>query len=474
MVTVTVGDYVSWARAARQLLTQSVSPELVMWLSSDDQLGLPFPSLTAADVSQVAREERPRVPHAFHSLAQLVSCHRSTSKWDALYRLLWRVLRDGRSVLEQELRDEVRGVKAMAAQVRRDEHKMRAFVRFVPVSDDAGPRYVAWYEPDHLIARRAAPFFVDRFASMDWSILTPDLSVHWDRRTLSFSEGVPSAPGHAAGDVEQLWRVYYESVFNPTRLNTRAMSREMPARRWRHLPEATVIPQLVMTAHQRTHRLSTQRTAATARSFVPSTDDLDALRVASASCRGCRLHAAATQVVFGEGPRDARIVLIGEQPGDAEDLNGRPFVGPAGQILDGALIAAGLDRRRVYLTNAVKHFSFEPRGKRRIHQTPRLSEMQACRPWLEAELKSIRPDTIVAMGSTAARALLGPQARVMTLRGRVLEGLAWAPRVIVTLHPSAVLRTEDGSEEYLEMLVSDLTLAGAQCAATTSGSENES
>ena len=461
MVTVTVGDYASWTTVARHLLRSSVAPELVAWLSTSDQLGLPFPALSAPDAPAVPPEDRPRVPRAFHSLAELVSCHRSANRWDALYRLLWRVARaGGKAVLEHESLDDVRRVKEMAAQVRRDEHRMRAFVRFVPVPDSAGIRHVAWYRPDHLIVGRAAPFFADRFASMEWSILTPDESVHWNRRALSFTAGVPSAPLHDAGDIAELWRVYYESVFNPARLNPRAMQRDMPEKRWRNLPEATVIPHLVMTARQRLDQLGMQRTTATARPFVPATADLQALHQASASCRGCPLHAAATQVVFGEGAEDAKIVLVGEQPGDTEDIAGRPFVGPAGEVLGRALAAAGLDRERLYLTNAVKHFSFEPRGKRRIHQTPRLSEVHACRPWLEAELNAIRPTTLVALGSTAARALLGPQARVMALRGRVLEGLAWAPRVIVTLHPSAVLRSEQDSERYLEMLVSDLRLAG--------------
>ena len=461
MVTVTVADYAGWTTVARHLLRSSVSPELVAWLSTSDQLGLPFPSLGAPEAPVVAPEDRPRVPRAFHSLAELVSCHRSTNRWDALYRLLWRVARDGgKAVLEQDSLDDVRRVKDMAAQVRRDEHRMRAFLRFVPVPGGAGIRHVAWYRPDHLIVRRAAPFFADRFASMEWSILTPDESAHWDRRALSFTAGVPSAPVHDAGDIAELWRVYYESIFNPARLNPRAMQRDMPQERWRNLPEAAVIPHLVMSARQRVDQLCVPRAGATARPFVPAAADLHALRRVSASCRGCPLHAAATQVVFGEGPEDAEIALVGEQPGDAEDMAGRPFVGPAGAILDRALAAAGLDREDLYLTNAVKHFSFEPRGKRRIHQTPRLSEVHACRPWLEAELHAIRPTTIVALGSTAARALLGPQARVMVLRGRVLEGLAWAPRVIVTLHPSAVLRSEQDSERYLEMLVSDLKLAG--------------
>jgi DNA polymerase len=134
-------------------------------------------------------------------------------------------------------------------------------------------------------------------------------------------------------------------------------------------------------------------------------------------------------------------------------------VGPAGEVLQAALAAARIERSRIYVTNAVKHFSFEPRGKRRIHQTPRLSEIQACRPWLEAELQALRPATVVAMGGTAARALLGTQARVMPLRGRILEGLPWAPRVVVTVHPSAVLRNEADRTKYFDMLVSDLLLA---------------
>jgi probable DNA metabolism protein len=217
VVTLIVDDYAGWTRAARHFLAEAVSPERIAWLSSSDQIGLPFPALSLADIGDVPASARRRVPRAFHTLAELVACHRSSGKWDGLYRLLWRVSHEGRAVLEQDLLDDVQRVKDMAAQVRRDEHKMRAFVRFVPVPDGETTRHVAWYDPDHLIVERAAPFFADRFASMDWSILTPDRSVHWDRHTLSFSEGVQSAPARDAGAVEQLWRVYYESVFNPAR-----------------------------------------------------------------------------------------------------------------------------------------------------------------------------------------------------------------------------------------------------------------
>jgi DNA polymerase len=468
VVTVAVPDYTAWQRAVRQLLAQATPPEHIAWLAESEQASLPFslPEISGHEDSGI--RHRPLVPRAFKSLADVVACHRNPRKWDTMYRVLWRLGHDGRQVLEHELNDDVRVLKDMAAQVRRDEHKMRAFVRFAPVQEAAGVRYIAWYEPDHLVVQRAAPFFADRFASMQWSILTPDVSVHWDGRALSFTDGVPAPVARGASEIEHLWRVYYEAVFNPARLNARAMLRDMPARRWHRLPEAAVIPQLVKTARERLDRLRGTQTTDSARPFVPEIRDLDVLRDASSLCRGCRLYQTATQVVFGEGPRDADIVLVGEQPGDTEDLQGRPFIGPAGQILDRALAAAGMDRASVYVTNAVKHFSFEPRGKRRIHQTPRLSDTRACRPWLEAELQTIRPGTVVAMGSTAARALLGPQARVMALRGRVLDGLAWSRRVIVTVHPSAILRNDENSERYFDMLVSDLVLAGSERAKSDS------
>ena len=467
-MTLKVADYAEWREAARRLLGRSTPPADVTWLSASDQATLPFPGLDAAAPPTAMV---PRVPRAFMAIAELAADHRSPRKWDALYRLVWRVVREGRQVLEIDSDPDVRAVKDLADQVRRDEHKMRAFVRFTTVSSLSGSRYVAWYEPDHLIVRRAAAFFADRFGSMDWSILTPDLSVHWDRARLTFSEGVPTAMVAATGETEALWRVYYEAVFNPARVNPRAMAREMPLRRWRNLPEATLIPQLVKTAYERTEGLKSSRPGPTARPFIPATTDLDELRHASSSCRGCPLYEPATQVVFGEGPAAAALVLVGEQPGDMEDLAGRPFVGPAGQVLDAAFAAAGVDRQGVYLTNAVKHFAFEERGKRRIHRTPRMSEMHACRPWLEAELQALSPTTVVAMGATAARALLGPQARVMALRGRVLEGLAWAPRVVVTVHPSAVLRSQAEGARYFEMLVSDLTLAGVGRARPDAGGQ---
>ncbi|HSD80511.1 MAG TPA: UdgX family uracil-DNA binding protein [Solirubrobacteraceae bacterium] len=200
-----------------------------------------------------------------------------------------------------------------------------------------------------------------------------------------------------------------------------------------------------------------------AAAFVPAGAGLADLRLAATRCTGCELYRHATQTVFGRGPTDARIVLVGEQPGDQEDLRGAPFVGPAGEVLDRALAEVGLDRERVYVTNAVKHFSFVARGKRRIHQTPRLAEIAACRPWLEAELAVIRPEVLTCLGATAARALFGPDFRLMRERGRFVA-TRWAPRTLATLHPSAVLRGEDDAAqaELYRILVGDLRLvAGA-------------
>jgi DNA polymerase len=200
--------------------------------------------------------------------------------------------------------------------------------------------------------------------------------------------------------------------------------------------------------------------ARAAASFVPATRSLAALEDAAHGCRGCDLYKDATQVVFGAGPARARLVFVGEQPGDQEDRQGEPFVGPAGALLDRALADAGIPRSAVYVTNAVKHFKWEPRGKRRIHKKPRASEIAACRPWLEAELRAITPDVVVCLGATAAQSVFGAQFRLMQQRGTLLPS-ALSARTLATIHPSAVLRAPDaeGRREAYDLLVSDLKIA---------------
>jgi DNA polymerase len=192
----------------------------------------------------------------------------------------------------------------------------------------------------------------------------------------------------------------------------------------------------------------------------PDTTSWPAVREAAKDCEACHLYKRATQTVFGEGPKDAVMMLVGEQPGDYEDVAGKPFVGPAGKIMDQALEEAGIDRQQVYVTNAVKHFKWEPRGKRRIHQKPNSREIAACRPWLEAELRIVKPKLVVAMGATAAQTIFGPSFRVTRERGKVLSSKL-APRVLATVHPSSLLRQPDEAsrEREYKHFVSDLRAA---------------
>jgi DNA polymerase len=203
---------------------------------------------------------------------------------------------------------------------------------------------------------------------------------------------------------------------------------------------------------------SGEAASGTAAPLVPSTGGLPALRDAAAGCRACDLWERGTQTVFGEGAESAELVLVGEQPGDREDLSGRPFVGPAGRLLDEALAAARIDRRSAYVTNAVKHFKWEPRGKRRIHQKPNAAELRACRPWLDAELAALRPRALVCLGATAAQALLGRTFKVTLHRGEILRDSPLAPLVMATVHPSSILRAPDDESRRreLEAFVADL------------------
>ena len=257
--------------------------------------------------------------------------------------------------------------------------------------------------------------------------------------------------------MEDLWRGYYASVFNPARVNVDAMVKELPVRHWATLPEAALIPQLILDAAGREGNMRTQNRP-TAEPFVPADHSLPVLAEAVRECRGCDLYKHATQAVFGEGKKKARVMFVGEQPGDQEDIQGQPFVGPAGRLLDRALEQAKIDRREVYVTNAVKHFKFEERGKRRIHKKPGGIEIAACRPWLTAEIEEVNPDVIVALGATAALSVGGREFAIQKERGKLMK-LANDRDFLVTVHPSYLLRVQDiDREAEFERFVNDLRL----------------
>ena len=451
MVSATATNFKDWRESARVLLRAGISPVEVTWTEGFQQPL--FESLTAPDA------QPPTVPRKFLELAETVASHRDANRWGLLYDVLYRIVHGERNLLEIEVDPSVRALLLMQKEVQRDIHQMHAFVRFRKIAADDGERFVAWYRPDHYILERAAPFFVERFAAMRWAILTPHASALWDGREISFGPGVPRSEAPPEDQLDDLWRTYYKSVFNPARLNLEAMRTEMPVRRWAALPESRAIGELVQDAQSRVDRMIANAPTSAA-PFVPRTRDLSVLREAARICEGCDLFRCATQAVFGEGPATARLVLVGEQPGDQEDRAGRPFIGPAGEVLNRALREAGVPRDDLYVTNAVKHFKFEERGKRRIHQTPSGAEVSACRPWVETELEVIRPRLIVCLGATAALSIFGRVVRVTRERGRFFPH-PLGGEVTPTIHPSAILRIPepDRADAEYGLLVRDLRTA---------------
>lgn len=464
-------DFDDWRARSRHLLANGVSPDRAGWSDAA------HPSLFAsANADGKGSDGAPanKVPKDFLRLLRTVALHRDPRRWDLMYRLLWRLQTDGRGFLSDAADAPLALARRFAHDVRRDLHKMHAFVRFreVPRLDDAGgTRFVAWYEPQQLILQEGARFFVRRFANMNWTIVTPDGAAVWDQHELRF-ELSPPRDSLPRGDVlENLWRTYYRSICNVARLKPAAMKREMPMHRWKNLPETAEIPTLMREGprdvagfDEPTGRVrhAPIRSSGPAKENGPQIADQRNLD----QCRRCPLWEHATQAVAGEGPTGARMVLVGEQPGDEEDLKGRPFVGPAGRLLDQLLGEAGIDRKSVYVTNAVKHFKWEPRGRRRIHKTPAQQEVAACETWLRGELARLRPRVVVALGATALRALSADAGPVGKARGETLRTEEGLP-LVATWHPSALLRARDHSVEKMRaQVVEDLRRAATIAAAS--------
>ncbi len=463
-------DFTGWRDAARQFAQAGVAPSQIAWGLANDSADL-FAAAEAAPLPAPSNTPL-SVPRALLSLAKSAICHSDPERFALLYELLVRV-RDRPGALADQADPLVRRIEMLAKAVRRDIHKMHAFVRFREVTDDAAPsRFVAWFEPDHHIVRAVAGFFVDRFTTMHWSILTPALSLHWDREKLCEGPGMVRSDAPAGDPMEDLWKRYYTTIFNPARLKVGAMLKEMPRKYWANMPETSEIRQMIAGARNREIAMvEKSRTNAVPAPSGPRTplQEWDDLRADAAKCTRCTLHRCATQTVFGEGPVDARLMFVGEQPGDQEDLAGQAFVGPAGQLFDRALSDAGIDRRAAYVTNAVKHFKFEPRGKRRLHARPNSGEVVACCWWLDRERALVRPTLTVALGATATHALLGKTTSIASVRGTqqcALDGgETW-----VTVHPSFLLRVPENKEAEYARFVDDLRAVAARLEALREGS----
>jgi len=322
-----------WREKARRAVQCDVAPDEVDWVDVRDPqqslLGQMSGGGSDRDLRQMEqRRGRPRVPETFIKWGRAVARHRDPSRWDVSYNVLWRVASGEEDVLADETDPDVGRLRSMYKEIRRDAHKMKTFVRFRTVDPDGnGPeRYVAWHEPDHYIVPYVASFFADRFANMDWTILTPDASVHWDGGSLEFGDGIDRSEAPDGDELEEMWKTYYESVFNPARVKVSAMTAEMPVKHWSTLPETERIPKLLSEAREQVEQMERHRPDA---ADVPTDAGWDELEAACQRCTACEQCEEATQAVWGAGDRDASVVFVGEQPGRMEDQVGEPFVGSA-------------------------------------------------------------------------------------------------------------------------------------------------
>jgi DNA polymerase len=477
MQTVRVRTFDEWREAARPLLASGVRWDEIEWRV---HAGPPPPAAHADGLSGRSASERLAATPASQtnsgapdavvrlprSLLELLSCladYRHDGRWHLMYRLAWRVLHENRSLLDDEADADVRAALGWERAIHHDVHKMHAFVRFREIqNEDGSTSYFAWFEPRHEILHRAVPFFTKRFPNMNWTIATPDGAAVWERGALSFVAAPDGAALPISDSHDALWRTYYRSICNVARINPTTMQREMPQRYWRNLPEATEIPVLIrdgLEHFSQRHSEVDDTELRTAKAVQRAIEQLPRAEEGPAACRRCDLWRHATQAVEGAGPSHARIMLVGEQPGDEEDLRGHAFIGPAGKVLDETLASAGLDRGDIFVTNAVKHFRWEPRGKRRLHRRPDVTHIRACNVWLQREIATVQPQVIVALGGTALRALTGAAESIDSARSQSLRHETGA-HLVATYHPSAVLRAEPARASSLRThLIEDLRRA---------------
>ncbi len=466
-----VHGFAEWREAARELLRAGVPPEAVTWTrpGADDLFsGAPLAADTPenAAIPSTQTKAAPHLPRSLMEMLQRAACFRDPDRWAFLYRVVWRWTQGEHDVQSPADPDGGR-LHAMVKAVRREEHDMHAYIRFRERPVDAGaPRFVAWFEPSHDVLPQVAEHFVARMGKVSWMIATPEASVLWDGQTLHNTGPLMSSAADLDDAGEALWLTYYRSIFNPARVNAQLMQSHIPARFWKNLPEGAIVPSLVSQAELGARKIGQVQAVGSKRgaTTIPiSAEKAQPEREQPSKldeCRRCELWQYATQAVPGEGSRRAPLMIVGEQPGDHEDLAGKPFVGPAGKLLDQVFAQAEVDRKAIYLTNAVKHFKWEPRGKRRLHKTPVQREIEACHYWLEKELAAVKPKVIVAMGATALKSVMrkGTVALKDFLGKPVRVDGCW---IVTIYHPSYVLRVPDeaAKHEAFSVMVKGLKLA---------------
>jgi uracil-DNA glycosylase len=437
-------DFEGWRMAARSLLAQGVAPEHLAWQVGEKSSGLfDLPDLVPnVSPSQSYKQGQPKqvpptafpdppkefpdppkfkVPRDFIELCRKAILHSDPARFALLYRMLWRLKQEPK-LLQVSFDPDVAKAQAMVKAVRRDLHKMKAFVRFREITMPGGEsEFIAWFEPSQHIVQASAAFFTARFTNMRWSILTPTICMHWDGATLNYGPGASKADAPTEDAGEDLWRAYYRSIFNPARLKVSAMLAQMPKKYWRNLPEAPLIAGLIAGSSQRMDSMMLAQPTTPQRKIIryvaaavvppPATSAaaaaLHALNQRMLAETDLPLALQATQAVLGSGIVPATLMLVASQPGEQDDLSGQPFTGAAGRLLAQALQLAGIARAEVYVTHVLKHFKFRLVGRRRVPEMPGMQDIQPYLPWLQAEIDIVQPKLIVALGKVAAHALTG-------------------------------------------------------------------
>ena len=471
-------DLASFRSTARGLLQAQVPPMQVVWEDAAGQRhgtavqGGLFAALENPIDRATKPSAMPTVPARYLTLAEAVACHDDPARWQLLYALLWRLTHGEPQLLKIVTDPLVDRLLGLEKAVRHDAYKVKAFVRFRLTEDEGGEHYISWHKTEFPVLKLIAGFFRERFSVMRWTIITPYQSLHWDTEQLHWGPGLPSTEVPQDDVLEDVWKAYYRATFNPARIKLKAMHAQMPKKYWATMPETSIIADLLREAPARVQTMIRQSEGlvTSAADVLPVDRSLPSLAAAARICTACPLHCGTTQTVFGVGPARARLMLVGEQPGEQEDAAGVPFIGPAGQVLDRALEEAGIDRATLYVTNAVKHFKHWKRKDKAFHRNPDVRDIVACKPWLEAEIAAVQPQLVLALGASAGKSLLGHGFSLKQYHGKVYEAVGsfanLAPdlpplRVRPSYHPAAILRepSEVRRRDLYQALVTDLILA---------------
>lgn len=456
-------SFASWRAVARTLLMENVCPDDVEWRESAASATV-FGTIDRPPPGSVDPNapKPPKIAGTFLRMLETAACYRAPDRWPFLYKALWRWTQGDRAVASAEDADGYR-LHRMIEVVEEEESKMQKVLRFRHRDSSLGPpEFISWFEPVHDLLEHAAMNFASRMGNATWMIATPHGAAFWDGAFLhvdrmSEPEEKPADFGEVSGGmngeavsgdaIEALWLAYYESTFTAARENAAEMTSHMKMHYWKNPPDARIDPTLISRADPYSRRDPRPRNVPADMDVAINTE-LEPLNgtVLTAppsldACKRCSLWRNATQAVAGAGPANARVMLVGEQPGDEEDREGKPFVGPSGKLLDDAIAEASLKRESLWLTNAVKHFKWESNGDERQQATPTQREREACRYWLEEEMTRIAPKVVVVLGATALKVLTGHRTALSEYLGKTIEHKG---RIIVpTYHTSYLLRLTD-------------------------------